>query len=158
MKNQVQFKHFGTMIDCSRNAVMNVKTLKKWIDLTADLGYNTLCLYMEDTYEVADEPYFGYLRGRYSKEELKEIDEYAKKRGMEVIPCIQTLAHLATIFRHGEYGELHDIDDCLLVENADADASAFFFSGCSPEAFKNSNKTNSSLLKSESLKNSSFTE
>ena len=51
MKNQVQFKRLGTMIDCSRNAVMNVKTLKKWIDLTADLGYNTLCLYMEDTYE-----------------------------------------------------------------------------------------------------------
>ena len=103
MKNQVQFKHFGTMIDCSRNAVMNVKTLKKWIDLTADLGYNTLCLYMEDTYEVADEPYFGYLRGRYSKEELKEIDEYAKKRGMEVIPCIQTLAHLNQMFRWPKY-------------------------------------------------------
>ena len=65
MKNQVQFKRFGTMIDCSRNAVMNVKTLKKWIDLTADLGYNTLCLYMEDTYEVA-----GHRKGRIQTDEL----------------------------------------------------------------------------------------
>ena len=119
MKNQVQFKHFGTMIDCSRNAVMNVKTLKKWIDLTADLGYNTLCLYMEDTYEVADEPYFGYLRGRYSKEELKEIDEYAKKRGMEIIPCIQTLAHLNQMFRWPKYRSYNDTDDILLIDNED---------------------------------------
>ena len=119
MKNQVQFKRFGTMIDCSRNAVMNVKTLKKWIDLTADLGYNTLCLYMEDTYEGEGEPYFGYLRGRYSKEELKEIDGYAKKRGMELIPCVQSLAKLT---EHSDFGflfkTLKALSEVLAVKGA----------------------------------------
>ena len=52
---------------------------KKWVDLTASLGYNTLLLYTEDTYEVPDEPYFGYMRGRYSQAELRELDAYAKK-------------------------------------------------------------------------------
>ena len=109
------FKRFGTMIDCSRNAVMNVNSIKKWIDLTVDLGYNLLSLYMEDTYEVVGEPYFGYLRGRYSKQELKEIDLYAKKKGMEVVPSIQTLAHLNQIFRWPKYRPYNDVDDILLV-------------------------------------------
>lgn len=51
------------MLDCSRNAVPSVDSLKKWIDITTDLGYNTLLLYTEDTYEVDGNPYFGYRRG-----------------------------------------------------------------------------------------------
>ena len=50
------FKTFGTMLDCSRNAVMTVESVKRWIDLTAKLGCNTLHLYMEDTYEVDGQP------------------------------------------------------------------------------------------------------
>ena len=51
------------MIDCSRNSVMNLQALKKLIPILAKAGYTTLQLYTEDTYEVNDEPYFGYLRG-----------------------------------------------------------------------------------------------
>ena len=87
-------RRLGTMLDCSRNAVMTVDAVKTWIGITAQLGYNTLMLYTEDTYEVGEEPYFGYARGRYSKAELKDIDAYAAAKGMELIPCIQTLAHL----------------------------------------------------------------
>ena len=61
------------MIDCSRNAVASVESVKKWIDLTSSIGYNTLMLYTEDTYEVSGEPYFGYMRGRYSREELRGL-------------------------------------------------------------------------------------
>ena len=59
------FKTFGTMLDCSRNAVMTAESVKRWIDLTAKLGCNTLHLYMEDTYEVDDNPCFtGRSTGR----------------------------------------------------------------------------------------------
>ncbi len=110
-----EFNCFGTMLDCSRNAVMNVKSVKKWIDLTASMGYNTLMLYTEDTYEVDSEPYFGYLRGRYSKEELREIDDYAFSKNMTVIPCIQTLAHLNAAIRWPKYNNICDCNDILLV-------------------------------------------
>lgn len=115
MEQKVCFRRFGTMIDCSRNAVMHVESVKKWIDLTADLGYNTLLLYTEDTYEVDEQPYFGYMRGRYSQEELKEIDAYALSKGMELIPCIQTLAHLNAIIRWPAYSTHVDTDDILLA-------------------------------------------
>ena len=49
------------MIDCSRNAVMTVDALKNWIDIMADLGYNTLMLYTEDTYEVENPVYRQFI-------------------------------------------------------------------------------------------------
>ena len=44
MNNEICFRRFGTMLDCSRNAVPTVSFIKNWIDITADLGYNTLML------------------------------------------------------------------------------------------------------------------
>lgn len=109
------FNRFGTMLDCSRNAVMNVKSVKNWIDMTADLGFNMLMLYTEDTYEVENQPKFGYLRGRYTISELKELDAYAADKGVELIPCIQTLGHLDQIFHWSEYSDIRDIDNIMLV-------------------------------------------
>jgi len=39
---------------------------------------------MEDSFELPDEPYFGYMRSRYSEEELCEIDDFAYMFGIEV--------------------------------------------------------------------------
>ncbi len=114
MKN---FDYFGVMIDCSRNAVPSVSGLKKFFDIIAKMGYNCAMLYTEDTYEVEGEPFFGYKRGKYSLAELRELDEYASGKGIELIPCIQTLAHLGAIFRWNEYRGIKDIDDILLIDD-----------------------------------------
>ena len=108
-------RSLGVMVDCSRDAVYTVGALKKYISLLAKMGYNSLQLYTEDTYEADGEPQFGYLRGRYSKAELKELDAYAKGVGIELIPCIQTLAHLGGITRWSEYGGITDTGDILLA-------------------------------------------
>ena len=112
----VTYKHFGVMIDCSRNAVPKVSTVKKMIDALQKMGYNTLELYTEDTYEVEGEPYFGYLRGRYSGKEIKEIDEYASANGIELIPCIQTLAHFTNPVKLPRFKNITDVNDILLVD------------------------------------------
>ena len=82
MKN---YNTFGVMIDMSRNAVMSLDSLKRFFPLLKKMGYNCVFLYTEDTYEVDGEPYFGYMRGRYSKAELKEIDDLGASMGIEVI-------------------------------------------------------------------------
>ena len=116
-ENNMKFRRLATMLDCSRNAVMNVPSLKRWIDLTADIGYNAIMLYTEDTYEVDNNPYFGYMRGRYSQKELREIEAYALEKNMEFIPAIQTLAHLNGIFRYWRYNStILDCHDILLAE------------------------------------------
>ena len=107
------FNKLGVMVDCSRNAVMTPDALKKFITILATMGYNQVQLYTEDTYEVDDEPYFGYLRGRYSKAELKELDDFACNLGVELVPNIQTLAHMNAFLRFR--GDLVDANDILLV-------------------------------------------
>lgn len=107
----------GIMIDCSRNAVMKPEAIKRFVDIMSALQYDTLMLYTEDTYEVDDEPLFGYMRGRYSKKEIMELDEYCQKKEIELIPCIQTLAHLNTMFKwSSEYECIRDCDDILLAD------------------------------------------
>ena len=112
----MKYKRFGVMLDCSRNAVMKVSKLKEFIDFLAKAGYNTLELYLEDTYEVEGEPYFGYMRGGYTIAEIREVDEYAKKCGVELIPAIQTLAHFTNLVKLPPFADIVDVNDILLID------------------------------------------
>ena len=105
----------GAMLDNSRNAVMNVPTVKKMLLHMALLGMNTCMLYTEDTYELPGYPYFGYMRGRYTSDELRELDRFALTLGIELIPCIQTLGHLATYLGWGVTAAYKDTENALLV-------------------------------------------
>jgi len=110
-------RSLGIMIDCSRNGVMTPENVKEFATLIAGMGYNMLQLYTEDTYEIDGEPFFGYMRGRYTQEELKDIDAHCVSLGIELIPCIQTLAHLERLTRWPAYTDLFDIGDILLVDD-----------------------------------------
>lgn len=113
---QPEFSHLTYMADCSRNAVCSIDFLKNLLVTLALMGYDRLMLYTEDTYEVDGYPFFGHFRGRYSKEELRELDAFAASLGIELIPCIQTLAHLNAIFRWPAFAKIHDTADILLCQ------------------------------------------
>jgi hypothetical protein len=68
-----KFETVGLMIDVSRNAVMSIEGWRRFLPLISEMGYNAIFLYMEDVYEVIDEPFFGYMRGRYTLSELSEL-------------------------------------------------------------------------------------
>ena len=111
----MNYKTLGIMLDCSRNAVTNVKTVKRFIEIISDLGYNALELYMEDTMKVDGEPYLGYMRGGYSAAEIRELDEFAKAHGIELMPAVQTLAHFTNAVKLDEYAQITDVNDILLI-------------------------------------------
>lgn len=111
------FSFLGAMVDCSRNGVMHAEAVRKMCRLTARMGFNALMLYTEDTYEVEGYPYFGYMRGRYSREELRELDAYAAFLGIELVGCIQTLAHLAAPLRWPSMSGMKDVNDILLADD-----------------------------------------
>ena len=108
-------KDLGMMVDCSRNAVPKVMTLKKLIRYLSFMGYTFLGLYMEDTLKIDGEPYIGYQRGAYTVKDIQELDIYAQQYGIELRPYVQTLAHLNQIVRYEEYQKMIDVDDILLV-------------------------------------------
>ena len=110
------FSRLGIMLDCSRNAVPTVSYLKSFLTKSALLGFNSLLLYTEDTYQIEDEPYFGYMRGSYTAEELHDLDRFAEQLGIEMIPCLQTLGHLEQILRWPAFRDIKDTEDVLLVD------------------------------------------
>lgn len=111
------FRTLGIMLDASRNLVMRPDHLKMWFRRLALTGYNMVMLYTEDTYELPDEPFFGYMRGGYTADEIRELDAYAARLGIELIGCIQTLGHLAQILKwDGAYGKVKDTGEVLLVD------------------------------------------
>lgn len=89
-----QFETSGVMLDLSNGKVLTVDAIKDILGYMALMGLNMAMLYIEDIYEMPEYPMFGYMRGRYSKEELKQIDSFALSLGIEIIPAIQTLSHL----------------------------------------------------------------
>ena len=110
-----RFKELTFLIDCSRNGVINFETFKDLVVKLAFVGYNTIPIYMEDTIELDGEPYFGHLRGRFSSEELKKMDDFAETAGMELVPYIQTLAHFDNIFLWPKYEKVWDIYNVIMI-------------------------------------------
>ncbi len=110
-----RFESNGFMLDCSRNAAPKLATIKETLARMALMGLNMMQLYTEDMYMLEGRPYFGYMRGRYTDEELREVDDTAYALGIEVVPCIQTLAHLATVLRWGAFSDLIDCNDIMMA-------------------------------------------
>ncbi len=108
------FDTCGVMLDMSFGSVTNVSGVKKYLDYMALFGMNMLMLYTEDTYEIEGYPFFGYQRGRYTQEELRQIDDYAFDLGIEVIPCIQTFGHLGKFLRYKQHSNIAENDRVLL--------------------------------------------
>ncbi len=115
-EERTPFEKLGIMLDVSRNMVMRVSHLKKWLRRLALSGCTQLMLYCEDTYELEDEPFFGAYRAPYTMDELREIDDYAAQLGIEVIGCIQTLGHMEQILHHRYYSNILDSERIMLMD------------------------------------------
>lgn len=112
------FENFGTMLDLSRGAAYNLTYIKRLIRKHSLMGVNEMWLYIEDMYEVKKYPVFGYMRGRYSMEEIHEIVAYAKMFGVAVIPAIQTLGHMEQFLRWlSQTAKFKDQDNVILARD-----------------------------------------
>ncbi|MFW6152686.1 MAG: family 20 glycosylhydrolase, partial [Verrucomicrobiota bacterium] len=65
-------------------------------------------------YVLPGETLFGHMRGAYTEEELRDIDAYAAKLGIEMIGCIQTLGHMEQVLKWPSYKETKDTGSVLL--------------------------------------------
>jgi hexosaminidase len=117
IKEVRKFSTNGAMFDMSRNSVFRVSTIKEIMIRMALMGLNTFMLYTEDTYTVEGYVYFGHMRGRYTPEEIKEVVDFGEALGIEVVPCIQLLAHLATALRWASFQDIRDTHDIILTDN-----------------------------------------
>ncbi len=113
------FKTISAMIDASRCGVPTVKSVKSVIDYLAVMGYSMIMLYTEDVVKLDSRKYFGYMRGRYTKEELCAIDDYAYEYGIEAIPCLELYGHMEKYLIWPEASKLKDTNGVMMARSED---------------------------------------
>lgn len=116
LEEEPQFDMNGPMFDVSQgNAVMRTATVKVFLRKMALMGLDMIMLYTEDSFDIKEQPYFGYMRGRYTHDEIRELDDYAHQFGIEMIPCIQTLSHLTDVLKWNAFADIRDDHETMLV-------------------------------------------
>ncbi|MGL5021053.1 MAG: family 20 glycosylhydrolase [Mycoplasmatales bacterium] len=112
---QNNFVDSAVMFDLSRNGVINLKSMKYMIDKAALLGNNIIYLYIEDILTLEDYKTYGYLKSGYSDNEIFEIINYADNYNIQIIPAIQTLAHLSNFLQWDDSNVAREDEHCLLI-------------------------------------------
>jgi hypothetical protein len=136
----------GLSDDISRGQVPNTQSLKRNIRLYSKFKLNQYLLYIEDVFSFSKYPSIGKERGALTAAEINEVQEYAEKHFVEVIPIFQTLGHWENYFWTPEftpYGEfpggnsldisnpkLYDFLEEILKEITAAFKSKYFHMGC----------------------------
>lgn len=113
------FEEMSILLDTACGGVPTVKTIEKFLDYSVLMGYGIGMIYIEDGLELENYKYFGHLRGRYTKAELHEVDDYAFDYGIEMIPCIECYGHLRQYLSWKEARSVKDTDTVLLARSED---------------------------------------
>jgi len=92
----------------SRNQVATLENLKKFIKFSSIYKLNYYFIYSEDVFTFEKYPDIGESRGGYSKSDLKELQEHAKKYFVEISPIFNSHGHVDNILmtNHPKYADL----------------------------------------------------
>ena len=94
----------GVSDDISRGQSAKIDNLKKFIKILSHFKINHYYLvYMQDMFKFENHPEIGKGRGSYSKEEIKDLFNFAKDHFVELIPIFQTIGHWENILHHEKY-------------------------------------------------------
>ncbi|KAL6094647.1 hexd [Pungitius sinensis] len=102
-----------------KGAPPRLEYLHKLIELFSKLGVDGLLVEYEDMF-----PYDGDLKllqataqPAYSRDEVLSMQEFAKSKGMEVIPLVQTFGHMEFVLKHRPMWGLREMAPCVSTLN-----------------------------------------
>lgn len=96
----------GVMMDVSRGKVPTLETLRGVVDLLSAYKMNVLQLYTEHTFHFPHHPRIGEGCGPLTGDDIMALDAYARERGVELQPNLQSFGHCAHILNMPEYEHL----------------------------------------------------
>ncbi len=113
---QLRFVHWDT-----KHHQKRMETMKRLIDWHAFFKVNMIAFEMEDKYEYPSHPVIG-APGAYTKAEMQELTRYALQRHIQIVPDIQSPAHMNYVLKHEQFAHLK------------SDGSNYQICMCDPEA------------------------
>jgi hexosaminidase len=95
----------GFMMDLSHGQLLRVSEIERQLDLLARFKANQYYFYSEASIEFE-----GYELvnpdGRYTRDEVRRVIEYARQRHIDVVPCMELYGHMHDVFRVEKFAEL----------------------------------------------------
>jgi hypothetical protein len=80
-------------------------TLKRFLDQSAAFKVNAVLFELEDKFVYPSHPAIG-APGAFTTSELQELTDYALERHIELIPDVQSPAHLCYVLKHDQFAHL----------------------------------------------------
>ncbi|NGF58295.1 family 20 glycosylhydrolase [Parapedobacter sp. SGR-10] len=95
----------GFMMDMTHMQFPTMDEIKKQIDFLSLWKINQYYFYSEANIELEGYPLL-MPAARFTKEQVKEVIEYARERFIDVIPNLNLYGHLHDVFKHEHYTDL----------------------------------------------------
>jgi len=96
----------GVMLDISRDRVPTMETLRRLVDLWAELKYNQVQLYTEHAFAYPAHEAVWRDASPLTPAEVEELDRYCRGRGIELAANQNSFGHLERWFRQPGYRHL----------------------------------------------------
>jgi hexosaminidase len=95
----------GVMMDFSEGELVRISEVERQLDLLARFKANQYYFYSEASihfkgYDVVNAD------GRYSREQVRHVIEYARRRHIDVVPCMELYGHMHNLFRYEKFADL----------------------------------------------------
>lgn len=99
-------RYRGVLLDVARRKVPTVETLKELVDTLSLLKMNMLQLQVEHTFAWRHHPRIGANCGSLTCEDILALDAHCRRRGVELVPMLQSFGHMRNILMLPEYRHL----------------------------------------------------
>src|ERR1035438_6792920 len=95
----------GFMMDLSHGQLLRIPEIERQLDLLARFKANQYFFYAEaaiefEGYELVNPD------GRYTRDEVRSVIEYARQRHIDVVPCMELYGHMHDLFRVEKFADL----------------------------------------------------
>jgi hypothetical protein len=110
IKDSPEFALRGFYHDVTRSKVPTLATLKELVVRMASYKLNHLQLYIEHTFAFQNIPELWVDKDPLTAEEILELDEFAAKHFVELVPSLSTFGHLYELLRIPKYEHLNELD------------------------------------------------
>lgn len=117
----------GISDDLARGQVSTIANFKKIIRYLAEQKYNIYMPYFEDLLRMEQFPTIGVGRGALTKDEVRQLQDYARQCQVEIIPIFQTLGHFENILNQPEFMGYADYPGAASLNVLSESARQFLF-------------------------------
>ncbi len=111
----------------TRNQIPTIENLKKTIKLLSKIKLNYHYLYFEDSFNFKKYPDIGKSRGGYTAEEINEVQQYAKRYFVELVPIYNMFGHVDNILMtdYPKYAHLGEFPGASSYDVGSSEARQF---------------------------------